>query len=344
MKIATTYVETLAAQIEKIDAPVSTIFIGGGTPTVLDNIPLEKLLKSLHKLIRTDIEFTVEANPESLTKNKLSILLNNGVNRLSVGVQSFNDNTLQKLGRVHSTKEAREAIYSAEKAGFTNIGLDLMFGIWGQTLSEWENDLRKAVQMPVKHISCYALTYEKDTPAESMLNKNSITALDDKTTSHMYKTAISDLSENDFKQYEISNFAKKDFECKHNINYWNNNEYIGLGASAVSYIAGSREKNVSYTSEYIKKASSGYALGTSREKLCAQKRAKETAAFKIRMTEGISFDWFKEKTGYDLLELEKESLPEIFSSGLLAHTTNPSGIRLTKKGLLLCDIVSSAFL
>jgi len=291
-------------------------------------------LKNLKTKLFEHSESTIEANPESVNWEKLRIFAEGGVNRLSIGVQSFNDVKLKKLGRIHDSLGAKEAVRLAQKTGFQNINIDLMFGVRGETLDDWKKDLEEAVTLPVRHVSCYCLDcVGMEAPEDD--------------AAQMYEYAIDFLAGEGFAQYEISNFAKKDFACRHNLTYWNNDDYTGLGASAVSYSGGSREENAADIADYIKKAGSGASVAASGEKLDKVARAKETAAIKIRMMEGIDFEWFKKKTGYDLPDIEKDAIQGLFEKGLIEYleTKNGrSGIALTRKGILLCDVVSSAFM
>jgi len=314
---------------------------------VLDIRLLEKLLAPIKRFLPTVAEFTVEANPESLTDEKMALFLASGVNRLSIGVQSTREQKLKKLGRVHSTRQAIDAVHRAHKKGFENINIDLIYGVWDETIDGWEKDIGEATELPVTHISCYGLTYEKDTPLWEAVRNSSIKPLDDDAAATMYELAIDNLAVRGFKQYEVSNFAKEGFECKHNMTYWNNDPYAGLGASAVSYKDGSREENLSDINEYIRRCEEGKPLIVSSEKLPPVKRAKETAAVKIRTKDGIDFAWFREKTGFDFLELEKSALPELVENGLVKYRKEGdtrTGISLKRKGFLLCDSVSSSFL
>lgn len=326
--IVKTYVSALASQINQINSSFSTIYIGGGTPTILDENLLEKLLSSLNNKIKKDTEFTVEANPESLTPQKIDLFLRYKVNRLSIGVQSLDDEKLKKLGRLHDVKTALTAIRNAKNSGFKNISIDLIFGLWDEKLDDWKEELKKAVSLPIKHLSCYALSYEKKTPLYKKIKNKEIVPLGDILAAKMFKYAIDYLPPKGFLHYEVSNFSKRDYECRHNLNYWQNNEYIGIGSGAVSYVNGERTKNI----------------GTKifREKLSAEKKAKETAALKIRTKEGIDFAWFKEKTGFDVKELVGDSLGYLLKNNLIR--INNKKVRLTKKGFLFCDTVSSSFL
>ena len=341
------FVDVLVSQIGRIEGPLHSIYIGGGTPSALDRKLLEKLLLSLKHFSVITGEFTFEANPESLDDEKIKTLLDLGVNRISVGVQSLDERKLKKLGRIHSADRARAAVISAHKLGFKNISADLMFGVWGESPEDWRKELDGIVRLPIDHVSCYELTYEKNTPLYSAVGKNSVIPLEEEVTSAMYETAIDILSLRGFKQYEISNFAKTGYESKHNMHYWNNYPYIGLGPSAFSYIDGTRSRNVSDVKEYAKRFDAGKALTEFSEKLSPVNSAKETAAVKIRTKDGIDFDWFLAKTGFDFPDLEKKVLPKLIEDGLIKYKRDgvkQTGVCLKRKGFLFCDTVSSAFL
>lgn len=275
-------------------------------------------------------EFTIEANPESLDEDKLSLFFNEGVNRISIGVQSFNDNKLKRLGRIHDAADAIKAIELSKKY-FNDISIDLIFGVSSETLEGWKDDLKEAVSFPVDHISCYGLTHDKD-----------LKPTYEETMAEMYKYSISYLEDEGFKQYEISNFSKPGHRCRHNMNYWDGGPYKGLGPSAVSYLNGSREENIASVEEYIRMVNDKRSPVASKESLSPDRRAKELAAIKIRTNEGIGLKWFKDKTGFDLLGLEKEAISKLAEDGLIEY--NDKCVKLAKKGLLFCDVVSSAFL
>ena len=345
--IAASYIDVLSKQIEGLSRKFSTIYIGGGTPTVLGEGLLKKILSCLRNCITGSCEFTIEANPESLGVEKIKLFLDMGVSRLSIGVQSLRGEKLKKLGRLHTSRRALDAVYLASKKGFKNINIDMIFGVWCESPETWEKELREAARLPITHVSCYSLTYEKGTPLFLAVKNRSITPLEDTTMAQMYKTAIETLSIGGFKQYEVSNFSKEGYECRHNLNYWENNPYIGLGPSAVSYIDGSRIRNVSDVSEYIKNYTCGKSLTEFTERLSPLKKAKETAAIKIRTKDGIDFDWFRRKCGYDFLKLEERVVSELVKKGFIKYKKYgniPTGVMLRQKGFLFCDTVSSAFL
>lgn len=346
-KLAAAYVDTLLKQIGALGQIFSTIYIGGGTPTVLDKVLLARLLKGLKKNFDASAEFTVEANPESLSEDKIALLLDSGVNRLSIGIQSLNDKKLSRLGRAHNSLSARQAVVLSSRKGFKNISIDMIYGVWGEGEEGWKEELEEATKLPASHISCYGLTYEKGTPLFGALASGTVVPLDDDITARMYEYTIDRLSVRGFKQYEVSNFAKEGFRCRHNLNYWENAPYIGLGASAVSYAGGTRAQNIPDAEEYVRKAVRGEGLVSSSERLEPTRTAKETAAVKIRTREGIDFDWFKSRTGFDLMDIEKCALEELLSKDLIKYKKDKgalTGICLRRKGFLFCDTVSSALL
>ena len=313
----------------------------------MDKPLLVKLFKAIKALSTGVLEFTIEANPESLDEDKVKLFLDSGVNRISIGVQSLNEKKLKKLGRIHDVKTAVRAVDLAAKKGFKNIGIDLIFGVWDEGPEAWKRELEEVARLPITHVSCYSLTYEKGTPLFLSVKNKSVLPLEDDIVAAMYETAIELLSLRGFKQYEISNFSKAGYECRHNLHYWENNPYVGLGASAVSYIDGVRSKNVSDVDEYIRRVYGSGDLVESSERLSPPKAARETAALKIRTKSGIDFSWFKDKTGFDFCELEKSALPELVEKGLIKYKREKedvTGVCLKRKGFLFSDTVSSSLL
>ena len=345
--LADDYLKAIGKEIDALEGKFPTAYIGGGTPTVLGPQQIKFLLKKIQKKIQNNSEFSIEANPESLNAEKIDIMLEHGITRLSIGIQSFNDNKLRQLSRVHNAQKARDSIWLAYKKGFKNINIDMIFGLWDETINDCENEIKKFVEFPVKHISCYGLTYEKNTPFNNLIKKKKIKPLDNEIEAKMYKIIVREFEKNNFKRYEVSNFSVPGSECRHNINYWQNNEYVGLGPSAVSYIEGRRFENTHSINEYIEAVKGEKPHILKSEKLSKLRRAGETAAVKIRMTEGINFDWFKNKTGFDLLKIKGEQIDNLIRKGFLRYCKKNNrvlGISLTKKGFLFCDIVSSELL
>ena len=343
-RLARSFIDALSSRISRLDQDFSTIYIGGGTPSVLSLDNLKRLLMSLWPISRAVSEFTAEVNPESVDKKRLKLFRDNGVNRISIGVQSFSDQKLKSLGRVHSAKQAKQAICLAKESGIQNISIDLIFGLSGQTLADWKKELECAVSLDVKHISTYCLTYEKDTPLFLAVKRKFIVPLKDRVLAKMYGDAVSYLSGIGFLHYEISNFAKPGFESKHNQNYWNGGSYLGLGPSAVSFDGATREKNVEDVERYILCLNKKKSPVIFRESLSKKRRARELAAIKIRTKEGIDFDWFKKKTGFDFLALAAGRIDNLKNSGLVKYQKKKGqniDIRLTNKGFLFADSVSS---
>ncbi|MFH1189935.1 MAG: radical SAM family heme chaperone HemW [Candidatus Omnitrophota bacterium] len=342
------YIEALNDQIDGLAGRFSTVYIGGGTPSALEPELLARLLRALEPKLAAGAEFTVEANPESLDDKRIKIMSGLGVNRLSIGIQSLRDGKLKKLRRLHDAKRARDSVYLAAKGGFSNISVDLIFGVWGESGEDWEREVEEAAELPVKHISCYSLTYEKGTPLFRAMTERAVLPVEEELASGMYESAMDLLAGRGFGQYEISNFAKRGpYGCRHNMNYWENNPYTGLGASAVSYTGGVRARNVSDAREYVKRCKEGAGLIESSEKLSAVKRARETAAVKIRTSDGIGFKWFRDKTGYDLMALSHGAVAGLLEKDLIRYKRageRLTGIALKHRGYFFCDMVSSALL
>lgn len=340
--LAGSYISVILKELQGLSQDFPSIYIGGGTPSILSLDLLDKLLSGLKKFIKPEMEFTIEVNPESVDSEKLNLFLDKGINRISIGAQSFDDKKLNSLGRIHNAKQASEAIGLSKKSGFKNINIDMIFGVGGENLKAWQSELEKAIGCGCQHISCYSLSYEKDTPLFRMREKKAIAPLDDEIAADMYAYTISCLPKMGFEHYEVSNFAKPGFECAHNLNYWDNNSYVGLGPSAVSYADGSRSENVRDAEEYVDRYKKGASLVARSKKLSGIKMAKETAGVKIRVKQGIDYDWFKNKTGFDFKEIEKDALGDLAEQGLIEY--NEKNVRLTDKGFLFSDTVSSAFI
>jgi oxygen-independent coproporphyrinogen-3 oxidase len=347
-ELANSYLKALIQQIDTVNNNFTTLYIGGGTPSVLSFNLLKILLKSLSKLSKKAKEFTIEANPESLDEDKIKLFLDNGVTRLSLGVQSLSDMKLKKLGRIHFADKGRKSILLAKKEGFKNISTDLIFGLPEESLESWAKELKEVVRLPLNHISVYSLTYEKNTLFFKELQKKKIKPLNDEIAAKMYKLAMAYLPKKGFRQYEVSNFAKRGFICRHNYNYWQNKPYLGLGSSAVSFLQGQRLRNPKPIEDYIVKVNKGLNPALFIEKLSPLRHAKETAALKIRTKEGIDFAWFKKECGYDFLAIEAKVLTKLIRERLLKYKKSSvgkrTGIFLTEKGFLFADTVASYFL
>jgi oxygen-independent coproporphyrinogen-3 oxidase len=324
----------------------STIYIGGGTPTLLSVEHFEKILGALLITEPSALEITVEANPGTADKKKLKALKELGVNRLSIGAQTFNDHHLKTLGRIHNSADIFRFYEDARSAGFENINLDLIFAIPGQTLDEWKSDLKTAISLNPNHLSTYNLTIEEGTRLyEEITNNKSLGAARDaepvealqitnnETEATMFEYSIDALIAAGYKHYEISNFARPGFECRHNLNYWKNGNYIGLGAGAHSHVNGKRWANPSSIKEYI-------GCGSVRRNVL--RRApddspdatdqRETLFLGLRLIDGLAIDHF---AGFD------EEVGQLLKEGLLQR--NNGHYRLTRRGIMLGNQVFSRF-
>jgi oxygen-independent coproporphyrinogen-3 oxidase len=255
------YVDALIRELESLRStvhdPLSTIFFGGGTPTLLEPRHFGQIINTIICHLSLDIghsELSVEANPGTADIKKLRALRQLGLNRLSIGVQSFNDQHLKTLGRIHDSATAKRFYQDARDAGFDNINLDLIFALPGQNLNEWKADLEQAIELKPEHLSTYNLQIEEGTPFYSAFRiPNSALPSEDEELS-MYEHTIETLTANGYRHYEISNFAKPGFECQHNFVYWRNGNYLGVGAGAHSHINGQRWSNPNCVEEYIRDA------------------------------------------------------------------------------------------
>ncbi len=247
----------------------TTVFIGGGTPTVLNEIQLSKLLGMISKYVNVSNlkEYTIEVNPGTLNDNKTFILQNNHVKRISIGIQSFNDKYLTLLGRIHSARDAINVFTDLRAKGFGNISIDLIYGYPAQTLDEWIIDLIKCINLGPDHLSVYCLSYEQGTPIVEMADSGVLKKLSEEDELKMYEFTNDFLCNKGYRHYEISNFAKQNKECLHNTVYWENREYIGIGAGAFSYINGERYCNIKKIKEYISSVKSKKKLICFAEKL-----------------------------------------------------------------------------
>ena len=320
-----------------IHRPFGSIYIGGGTPTVLSPLQLGLLIRVIreHFLIDDTVEFTIEANPNTVTSEKLSLLLAQGVNRLSLGVQSFSNGILQTLGRLHSGEQAADAFRLARSAGFRNIGVDLIYGIPGQTATQWDETLGAAIALKPEHVSAYSLSLDDGSQFKREAEAGGFTMPDDEVIAAMYEYAVQTLNSACYGHYEISNFSLPGYECRHNMNYWDRGEYLGLGPGAWSFISGTRYSNISDTTEYSQRLSSGRSAIDAEETIGLVPSARETILLGLRTMKGLDLHRFKMEFGEDLLRrLERNAVP-LRDAGLIGLTEGR--IRLTDRGILLSN-------
>lgn len=344
-KIIDNYLHALGKELHALQERYvfKTVYIGGGTPSVLTEIQLEKLLHSVVRCVPVSEaeEYTVEVNPGTLTEKKVALLKEYFVNRISLGVQSFQDSLLKLLGRIHSGDDARNAFALLRMHGFKNINIDLIFGCPNQTLEDWEEDLKKAVELNPEHISTYALTYEEGTPLTVDLKNDVIHRLDESTELEMYKTAINYLMRSGYDHYEISNFAKEGCECRHNRVYWENKGYAGIGAGAYSFIDGVRASNAKDVLKYIDGIHENKNGKYFRECLQLDQFASETVIMSLRLRQGISNTDFFERFGYRLEEQFGTRIDRLKKDGLISYENER--LKLTEKGLFIADTVMTEF-
>jgi oxygen-independent coproporphyrinogen-3 oxidase len=311
-----------------------TIYFGGGTPTALNIAQLDLLLRGFHETLDLSqlVEWTTEANPGSVSARKAAVLKKFGVNRISLGVQSWDDELLKLLGREHNARQAEESFGILRDAGFTNINVDLMFGLPGQTAVQWRATLEKTIALKSEHISTYCLTYEEDTEF-FVRHANGEFRQDADADAEFFEITMAILENAGYQQYEISNYAQPGFESVHNRAYWLGNDYLGIGPSAVSTIGMQRWKNVSNYRSYIDRVLSDGSPCESSEDLTDEMKRAERIALSLRTREGVSRS--------DLKHFAKE-MDEFIALGLLRQSNDL--FVLTKKGKLLADSVAEAFL
>jgi oxygen-independent coproporphyrinogen-3 oxidase len=325
-------------------ASVPSIFFGGGTPTVLSTERLTSILDRCRTVLTLDHEpeISVEANPETITPPLLESLLSAGFNRISIGVQSFDDGNLRLLGRTHSGAQAVEAINRAAEAGFENISLDLMFGIPGQDTPQWREDIHTALSLNPQHISAYELKVEEKTPFHRLIETGVISLPDEESRCEMYSMALERFTEAGLERYEISNFARPGFRCRHNLNYWRNGEYLGLGAGAHSFLGGVRSSNAPEPLKYMTMVTAGGRAVDFQEKLSSRAALGEALMLGLRLTEGIDMEAYSTRYGIPLQGEYGETLSELSGQGLIEM--EGGRLKLTDRGVLLSDEVFLKFL
>ena len=280
------------------NAPLQSIYFGGGTPSIIKSVDIEKILNAIYQNfnINSEIEITIESNPEDLSKSKLNELKNIGINRLSIGVQSFNDRELKMLNRSHNVLEAKSAIINAQEIGFENLSIDLIYGIPNQSLITWEKNLDIIFDLLIQHFSAYELTVEKKTTLHYLLKNKKIFQLKEKKILEQYKLLIEKAKKHSFINYEISNFGKENFFSNHNIGYWTNEHYLGVGPSAHSFNGKSRRWNISSNIKYIQKIKNNtYYFET--ENLTLKQKYNELIFTKLRTIWGVNSKEIQEKFG-----------------------------------------------
>jgi oxygen-independent coproporphyrinogen-3 oxidase len=369
------YISALVRELEIVadDLKPKTIFIGGGTPSLLNLRQWEKILRALERLNLSGAdEFTIECNPATLSPDKAELFRSFGVNRISVGVQSLDEQLLERLGRIHTREMVFKSFDILRRAGFDNLNLDLMFAIPGQTMEIWRATLTEALALGSEHLSTYEVIYEDDTPLFAQLQAGKFD-VDEDMACAMYEELVARATAAGFRQYEVANFVRSvspgskvqgpkskvsDVKmtsdighwtldipihaCRHNVNYWRGGSFYGLGPSATSYVRGVRTKNWSNTQLYCEQLEKGKRAIESREELPPLKRAGETAAFGLRMVVGWSFEEFQCLTGFDLRDEWSGEMNQLVERGW--GRRDAQQFRLTPQGLRFADAAAEMFL
>lgn len=323
------YLEELKKEIESYSIrshSLKTIYVGGGTPTCLSSSSLEKLLNYLGKFLADEYEFTIEGNPEGITLEKVQILKNSGINRLSIGIQSSNDKILAFLGRKHSFEEARDAVSLAKRVGFKNISCDLIYAIPNETLVDLKKDIDALLSLEVPHLSTYSLTIN---PGTAFYNKG-YKEEDDSLAAEMYNLILYSLRNAGYKRYEVSNFAKEGKYSKHNLTYWKDQEYYGVGLGASGYVGNIRYTNTKSLKEYLE---GKYVK--EKEYLNEESQLEDFFLTNLRLAQGFSKKDFRNRFGFDFKDRYLDSYKKLKNNGLLRE--NEDYIYPSDKGILLLD-------
>lgn len=339
------FLRALERELANADpAPPPSVFIGGGTPTFLDEARFERMLAAIdrHVALVDCEEVTIEANPESVTRRKAEIALAAGVNRFSVGVQSFDSHFLQFLDRAHDAARAEAAFGELRDAGATNLSCDLMFGLPGQTLAQWQSDLTRALALQPDHISCYNLTFEPGTKLTHAMHRGEVEPNDPDVDLAMFEWTRDELARHGFDAYEISNFAGRGGPCRHNDHYWLQGDYLGVGPGAASHTRGERTTNYKVVDRWAKAVCDGERPVGDREVLTAPQRAGEAIWLGLRRRDGVDLDAIGSRLDDDLRARFSSLIDRFTGDGLLA--CEGSRLTLTDRGIRLADSVSSEFL
>ncbi|MFP3510586.1 radical SAM family heme chaperone HemW [Peribacillus sp. SIMBA_075] len=326
-------------------AGLDTVFVGGGTPTSLDEKQLAFLCEAINETLPFDpkkAEYTFEANPGDLSREKLEILYHSGVNRLSFGVQSFNDDLLKRIGRTHRALEVYETIHLAQEVGFTNISIDLIYGLPGQTMEDFNDTLDKAIALQLPHYSSYSLIVEPKTVFYNQMRRGKLNLPPQELEASMYERLMEEMEKHGLHQYEISNFAREGFESRHNLTYWDNAEYYGIGAGAHGYTGGTRVANHGPVKKYIAPLMANQLPVLEKHPVPLHERMEEEMFLGLRKTEGVSLEIFKNKFFVEMTEIFRKPLEEESAKGLLK--IEGGFVRLTERGKLLGNEVFQSFL
>ena len=338
------YLEHLLEEFRSYDIQkLRTLYIGGGTPTALSASQLEVLLEGLTENLDLSVleELTIEANPGDLDADKIAVLKNSAVNRVSLGVQTFDDKMLKKIGRSHLEKDIYENIDRLKLAGFDNISIDLIYALPGQTMEQVKENVAKAIGLDIPHMSLYSLILENHTVFMNRMRRGKLPLPKEELEAEMFEYIIAELERAGFEHYEISNFSKHGFESRHNLMYWDNAEYYGIGAGASGYVNGVRYKNHGPIRHYLSAVEEGNARITE-EHLSQKEQMEEEMFLGLRKKSGVSIARFEEKFGRSFDGLYGEIVKDLVQQGLMQ--IEGDRVRMTKRGLFLGDTVAERFI
>ena len=339
------YLKVIDLELCRLDCPaIDTLFVGGGTPTHFDAEQLQRFLHIVRERFQlsSSCEWSMEANPEDITPEKVAMLGHHGVNRISLGVQSFNVDKLRMLERGHSPEDAVNAVQTVADL-IDNVSIDLIFAAPGETLSDWQHDLEVADGLPIKHVSTYALTFEKGTSFWSRRARGDLASASENCEIEMYQAARQALCGAGFQHYEISSFARDGLQCQHNLNYWQGRGWYAVGPGAARFVDGRREVNHRSTTTYLRRMESAESPTAEQEAITREQYARERAAFGVRMIAGIDLEVLESETGIPLRVICRDAINRSLSDGLLLKPA-PSRIKLSERGILFADTVASRLL
>jgi oxygen-independent coproporphyrinogen-3 oxidase len=316
-----------------------TIYFGGGTPSLMSPAVMNRLIENLRAdfNFEKESEITVECNPSSLTEEKIDGYLESGINRMSLGIQSFNETHLVTLGRLHTSHKAAKTYRRIRDYGFENVSFDLIYGIPNQTIADWECDLKTAVELGPEHISAYNLIIESETKFGELYSQNRLNLPSDEEQLQMYNMLNEQLKKAGYRRYEISNFSKPGLECRHNLKYWTGEPYLGLGPSAVSFDGKTRRKNSADIESYLTNAGKGYDFPAETEIIDRETALRESIISGLRLTEGVSLDRLKDRFNYDLLEDRRDIIDSLLSEELII--IEDGFLKLAEKALFISDSI-----
>jgi oxygen-independent coproporphyrinogen-3 oxidase len=339
---AARYLDALYAELEREPpAAAATMYLGGGTPNAYDAPAVTDLLARLRGRFPGAREISIELNPELVRENDLERYRDAGITRVSIGVQSFDPGEIERLGRKHRPEQIAGVVAAARAAGMASISVDLIFAVPGQSVASWRRTLDAAIALNVDHVSAYGLTVEEGTPYAAWQARDPSAFAENDLEAELFATAIETLQGAGFEQYEISNFARPGHRCAHNLNYWANGEYVGLGVGAASYRGGVRSVHTRSLDEYLSAALAGFPIPSDAERLEGRKRVGEAVMLALRTAQGVGLSEFKERYGIDVMADYAPVVTRFARNGLLERVGDT--VRLTQRGRFLANDVCGAF-